>query len=165
MLLGDVTGQWHGIQSGAANGGIGQQGIDIVGAFAPTLRQSRIFHDGQHQADITYLLDFDRAHRASDERRRRHGAGGAERLAGQLLNGRTDRYIAQWRRRGIYAFISPTGLLRQTQGNGFGGSVPALQRLQQPGFGVGRGRAGEGFHHQIGALQPNGEMLSGTKMV
>ncbi len=57
LLLGDVAGERHGIEAGAADGAVAEKGVDGDVAFAPALGEAGVFEDGEHEAVVADALD------------------------------------------------------------------------------------------------------------
>jgi len=72
-LLACVARERDGVEAGAADGTVAEQGVEREAAFAPTLREARIFQNGQHQAVVSGLLHLNVANGRGD------GGGASER--------------------------------------------------------------------------------------
>ena len=134
MVLADVAGQGDGIEPTGANGGVGQQGIDMEGAFRPPFGQEIVLQHGHHQAGVAHALDRYGLDRARNDGGRRHGAAGAEGRAGERFDRPADGDVAQRRGRRVDARIGPSAGGRNSGGDGFGVTQMAGQGIREPLF-------------------------------
>src|SRR5215472_6946352 len=70
--VGGVSRQRNGVQAGAADGGIGQQGVHRNASLGPALRKPSVFKDRKHQPVVAGLLHFHVLDSRSDGSRSRH---------------------------------------------------------------------------------------------
>src|ERR1700753_3548379 len=76
LLFGDVAGEWDGVEAGAADGALAEEGVDGDVAFAPALGKAIVFEDGDHEAVVAGALDVDVADGGGESGGGGEGGGG-----------------------------------------------------------------------------------------
>src|SRR5260370_3916253 len=57
LVEGDVAGERDGVEAGSADGGVGEEVVDVVGGLGPALGEVLVFHDRNHEAGVADLFD------------------------------------------------------------------------------------------------------------
>src|SRR6202044_3353470 len=91
----DLPWQRYNVKTRTTDGGICQKSIQRDLALAPSLCQSLVFEDWQHETGITHLFDESGLEDGSDLRRDCHGTASPEGLLRKIFDRSTDRDIPQ----------------------------------------------------------------------
>ena len=90
LLFGDIAGQGHGVEAGAADGAVAEKSVDGDVAFAPALGEAVVFEDRNHEAVVAGALDVDVADGGGNGGGGGERAGRAERLLGEFFESGAD---------------------------------------------------------------------------
>src|SRR4029077_18164332 len=106
---GDVTGEGDGVEAGAADGGVGEEVVDVVGRLGPALGEVLVFHDRDHEAGVADLFYGDGFDGGSDDAGCGEGAARSEAGSSEGFDGGPDGDVAEGRGGGIEAHVGPVG--------------------------------------------------------
>src|ERR1700723_1631202 len=164
LVGGDIAGKWDGVEAGAADRGVGEDAVDVVGRLGPALGEEFVFHDGDHEAGVADLFDGNGFDGSGDDAGGGERAARAEAGAGEGFDGGTNGDVAERRGGGVDAHVGPVcggGDFVAYRVGYFGVDREGRDEIGSGGVDV-TFIFGEDFADDVGSFKADGELSAGA---